>query len=77
MNIRAFKSDKQALIEEGKRIIASGDDARFIRKVTIVNLLLNGASASSLSPSSAQRSMKMAPFGSRTEGLIFLQALMW
>ncbi len=49
MNIRAFKSDKQALIEEGKRIIASSDDARFIRKVTIVNLLLNGASASSLS----------------------------
>ena len=51
MNIRVFKSDKQALIEEGQRIVSSNDDAKYLRKVTIVNLMLNGASASALSPS--------------------------
>ena len=51
MNIRTFLSDKQALIDEGKRIVSMSDDAKFLRKVTIVNLMLNGASASSLSPS--------------------------
>ena len=51
MNIRTFLSDKQALIDEGKRIVSASDDAKFLRKVTIVNLMLNGASASSLSPS--------------------------
>ena len=49
MHIRTFTSDKQALIEEGKRIVASTDDAKFLRKVTIVNLLLNGVTASFLS----------------------------
>ena len=49
MNIRTFMSDKQALIEEGKRIVALSDDAKYLRKVTIVNLLLNGATASALS----------------------------
>ncbi len=42
MNIRKFKSDKNALIAEGNRIVSSSDDAKFIRKVTIVNLLLRG-----------------------------------
>ena len=51
MNIRTFMSDKQALIDEGKRLVSMSDDAKFLRKVTIVNLMLNGASASSLSPS--------------------------
>lgn len=51
MNIRTFKSDKQVLIDEGKRIVSSNDDAKFLRKVTIVNLMLNGASPSSLSAS--------------------------
>lgn len=51
MNFRTFKSDKQSLIDEGKRIVSMSDDAKFLRKVTIVNLMLNGASASSLSPS--------------------------
>lgn len=49
MHIRTFMSDKQALIEEGKRIVSSTDDAKFLRKVTIVNLLLNGVAASFLS----------------------------
>ena len=48
-NFRTFMSDKQALIDEGKRIVTSNDDAKFLRKVTIVNLLLNGATAAELS----------------------------
>lgn len=51
MNIRTFKSNKQELIDEGRRIVSSSDDAKYLRKVTIVNLMLNGATASSLSPS--------------------------
>lgn len=51
MNIRTFMSDKKALIEEGKRLVSSTDNAKFLRKVTLVNLMLNGATASSLSPS--------------------------
>lgn len=45
MNVRKFKSNKDALITEGTRIISSSDDAKYIRKVTIVNLLLRGADA--------------------------------
>ena len=49
MNTRIFKSDKQQLINEGRRIVTLSDDAKYLRKVTIVNLMLNGATASSLS----------------------------
>lgn len=49
MNTRTFISNKQVLIDEGKRLVSMSDDAKFLRKVTIVNLMLNGASASSLS----------------------------
>lgn len=42
MNNRVFKSDKEALIAEGKRIVLSSDDAKYLRKVTIVNLMLGG-----------------------------------
>ena len=49
MNIRTFMSDKQTLIDEGKRIVTANDDAKFLRKVTIVNLMLNGAKATELS----------------------------
>lgn len=45
MNNRKFKSDKAALIAEGKRIASSSDDAKFLRKVTIVNLMLGGVKA--------------------------------
>ncbi len=45
MNNRKFKSDKAALIAEGKRIASSSDDAKFLRKVTIVNLMLSGMKA--------------------------------
>ncbi len=33
------------MIAEGNRIVSSSDDAKFIRKVTIANLLLHGMSA--------------------------------
>lgn len=49
MKIRVFKSDKQALIAEDKRIVSSNDEAKYLRKVTIVNLLLNGAVATTIS----------------------------
>ena len=49
MNIRKFKTDKEALLAEGQRIVKSSDDARYIRKVTIVNLVLSGANISKLS----------------------------
>lgn len=42
MNNRKFKSDKTALIAEGKHIASSSDDAKYLRKVTLVNLLLSG-----------------------------------
>ncbi len=35
MNVRKFKSDKNALIAEGNRIVSSSDDAKFIRKENI------------------------------------------
>lgn len=54
MNIRTFKSDKQAWINEGKRLVSLTDDAKFLRKVTLVNLMLNDATASSLSPSCSE-----------------------
>jgi len=56
MNTRTYKSDKQALINEGKQIVSSNDDAKYLRKVTLVNLMLNGATASSLSPSCGETS---------------------
>lgn len=48
MNNRKFKSDKTALIAEGKHIASSSDDAKFLRKVTIVNLMLGGMKAKAL-----------------------------
>ena len=48
MNNRKFKSDKATLIAEGKRIASSSDDAKFLRKVTIVNLMLSGMKAKDL-----------------------------
>ena len=48
MNKRKFKSDPQALLEEGTKIISNNDDYKFIYKVTLVNLMLNGMLASEL-----------------------------
>lgn len=44
MNNRKFKSDKAELIAEGRRIVSlPSDDAKFLHKVAIVNLMLSGA----------------------------------
>lgn len=51
MNIRKFKSDVDKLKSEGERIVKSNDDAKFIHKVTLVNLMLNGMKASDLAKS--------------------------
>lgn len=51
MNTRKFKSNKNDLIAEGLKIVSSTDDAKFIRKVTIINLMLNGLKASEISRS--------------------------
>lgn len=48
MNKRKFVSDINQLIAEGKRLVSLSDDAKFTRKVTIVNLMLGGMSANEL-----------------------------
>jgi len=48
MNNQKFKSDKAALIAESKRIASSSDDAKFFRKVAIVNLMFGGMKAKAL-----------------------------
>jgi len=50
MNKRKFISDIDQLIAEGKRLVSLSDDAKFTRKVTIVNLMLGGMSANELAP---------------------------
>jgi len=60
MNTRTYKTDKQALINEGKRIVSLNDDAKYLRKVTLVNLMLNGATASFLSSSCGETSRTLS-----------------
>ena len=49
MNIRKYKSDKEVLIDEGTRILSYNDESEFLRKVTLVLLMLRGMSPQSLS----------------------------
>ena len=49
MNTRKFRTDKESLIKEGKRIVSTDDDTKFVYKVTLVNLMLGGLKASALS----------------------------
>lgn len=46
---RKFKHPKEELLEEGKRIIATDRDTKFLFRVTMVNLVLSGMSSSELS----------------------------
>ncbi|WP_332448263.1 helix-turn-helix domain-containing protein [Sphaerochaeta sp.] len=48
MNNRKFKTDKSTLIQEGKQIVNTTEDGKYIRKVTLVNLMLRGVSASQI-----------------------------
>ena len=60
MNRRKFKSDINQLRAEGLCLVSLSDDAKFIRKVTIVNLMLNGLSASDLAPSCGESDRTLA-----------------
>jgi transposase len=46
MNRRKFKSDKAVLIQEGKQIVNTTEEGKYMRKVTLVNLMLGGVPAS-------------------------------
>jgi len=48
MNKRKLKSEKSVLIQEGKRIVNSTEDWKYIRKVTLVNLMLAGTPGSEI-----------------------------
>jgi transposase len=48
MNNRKFKTDKSRLIQEGKQIVNTTEDGKYLRKVTLVNLMLGGVSASQI-----------------------------
>jgi len=51
MNNRKFKTDKSTLIQEGKQIVNTTEYGKYIRKVTLVNLMLRGVSASQIGAS--------------------------
>ena len=46
---RVYKTDKEQLLAEGKRIVNATDDAKFQHKVEMVNLVLGGMTPSALS----------------------------
>lgn len=46
---RKFKHPKEELLEEGKRIIATDRDTKYLFRVTMVNLILSGIKPSELS----------------------------
>ena len=60
MNNRVFKSNKEELIAEGQRIVSVSEDAEFVRKVTMINLMLNGMSASCLSKACPETSRTLS-----------------
>ena len=43
MFVRKFKQDRQELLAEGKSIVRSSADSKYIYRVTLVNMLLAGA----------------------------------
>lgn len=46
---RKYKTDKESLLAEGRAIVSSGDDAVFLHRVGVVNLVLGGMAPSELS----------------------------
>lgn len=59
-----YKSDRQTLINKECHIVSSSDDIRFIKRVTIVNLILNGVKASALAHLVGKQSI-ICPPGAR------------
>lgn len=49
MHVRKFKSDKDALLKEGQAIVSESADNKFVHRVSMVNLMLAGISAETLS----------------------------
>ena len=49
MPARVYKTDKEQLLAEGKRLLGSTDDPKFKHKVEMVNLVLGGMTPSKLS----------------------------
>ncbi|MBR4455381.1 MAG: winged helix-turn-helix domain-containing protein [Solobacterium sp.] len=49
MHVRKFKSDKEALLKEGRSIVSESADNKFVNRVSLVNLILSGISAETLS----------------------------
>ncbi len=56
MNNRKFKSDKSALIQEGNQIVHTTKDGKYLRKVTLVNLMLGGVSAAQIAAAAGETS---------------------
>jgi transposase len=50
VKIRKFINDPAKLLEEGKRIVSESADNKFVHRVSMVNLILNGLTPQSLSP---------------------------
>ena len=50
MNVRRYVHDPKALLEEGKRIVSENADNKFVHRVSMVNLILNGLTPKELAP---------------------------
>ncbi len=50
MKIRKYINDPKVLLEEGKKIVSESADNKFVHRVSMVNLILNGLSAKNLAP---------------------------
>ena len=50
MKVRKFINDPKKLLEEGKVIVSESADNKFVHRVSMVNLILNGLAPKSLAP---------------------------
>ena len=50
MKVRKYINDPKVLLEEGKRIVSENADNKFVHRVSMVNLILNGLSPRKLAP---------------------------
>ncbi len=48
MNNRRYKTDPNKLLEEGKAIMSSSEESRFLFRVFAVNMVLSGCTASQI-----------------------------
>ena len=50
MKVRKYLNDPKALLEEGKKIVSESADNKYVHRVSMVNLILNGLSPKNLAP---------------------------